>query len=326
MKINKTMLIIALPVLALLLGAIIIIKNAASPDEYIITGIVEGKSVDVASKIPGRVERILFKEGAPVKKGDTLAILESKEMSAKVEQARSVMEAAKAKFALVRKGAREEEKRGALKLYDQARYQFEYVSKTWERFKKLYSEKVVSSQEMDGVEFQYKAAREQMEAAKAKYDMAMNGARPEEITATEALFNQAVNTYNEASAYYQELVIKAPIEGEISNSIVDEGEVISAGYPIFTLLAPRDYYVVVQIREDKLGSVKLGKIFKGVVPGLGNREMEFEVSYIASMADFATWKPTNQKGEFDLKMFEIRLRPVQDTDGFRPGMTVNIKF
>jgi len=213
-----------------------------------------------------------------------------------------------------------------LKLYDQARYQFEYVSKTWTRFQKLFSENVISAQEKDGVEFQYKAAKEQMEAAKAKYDMAMNGARPEEITATEALFNQAANAYNEASAYLQELTIKSPLEGEISNSIVDEGEVISAGYPIFTILDPNDSYIVIQLREDQMQKVKKGNIYKGKVPALGNEEFEFEVTYMASMADFATWKPTSQKGEFDLKMFEIHLRPKQAVNGLRPGMTANIKF
>jgi len=326
MKIDKSKLIIAIPVIIVILGIIILAKNAATPDEMVITGIVESKTVDVASKIPGRVDRILLKEGDRLKKGDTIAILESKEMSAKVEQARSAMEAARAKLALVRKGARDEEKTASLKLYDQARYQFEYVSKTWTRFQKLFSENVISAQEKDGVEFQYKAAKEQMEAAKAKYDMAMNGARPEEITATEALFNQAANAYNEASAYLQELTIKSPLEGEISNSIVDEGEVISAGYPIFTILDPNDSYIVIQLREDQMQKVKKGNIYKGKVPALGNEEFEFEVTYMASMADFATWKPTSQKGEFDLKMFEIHLRPKQAVNGLRPGMTANIKF
>jgi HlyD family secretion protein len=44
------------------------------------------------------------------------------------------------------------------------------------------------------------------------------------------------------------------------------------------------------------------------------------------MADFATWRPTNQKGEFDLKTFEVRLYPVEPLEGLRPGMTVNIKL
>lgn len=326
MKIDRTKAILAVPVIVVILGIIILVKNAAASPEMVITGIVESKSVDVASKIPGRVDKIFFKEGDNLKKGDTIAFLESKEMSAKVAQAKSVMEAARAKLALVKKGARDEEKLAALKMYDQARYQFEYVGKTWTRFQKLFKDSVISAQEKDGVEFQYKAAKEQMEAAKAKYDMAMSGARPEEITATEALFNQALNGYNEAAAYFQELTIKSPINGEISNSIVDEGEVISAGYPIFTIIDPNDSYVVIQLREDQMQKVKKGNVYKGKVPGLGNTEFDFEVTYLASMADFATWKPTNQKGEFDLKMFEIHLRGKQTINGLRPGMTVNIQF
>ena len=326
MKIDKTRIIIAIPVLAVLIGAGVIISNAASPKDLIITGIVETKSVDVASKIPGRIDRIFIKEGEKVNKGDTLAVLESKEMKAKVEQAKSVVDAAAAKLALVRKGARDEEKKGAQKLYEQAKYQFEYASKTWNRFQKLYKDSVISAQEKDGVEFKYNAAKEQMEAAKSKYDMAMNGARPEEISATEALYNQALNTLKEAQAYYQELTITSPLKGEITNCITDEGEVISAGYPVFTVINPDDDYIVVQLREDQLNGIRMGNVYKGKVPGLANTEAEFEVSYIASMADFASWKPTNQKGEFDLKMFEIHLRPKNTLSGLRPGMTVNIKF
>jgi len=326
MKVDRKKIIIAIPVFIVLLGSIILITNAASSKEVIITGIVESKTVDVASKLAGRLDRIIIKEGDAVKKGDTLAFLESKELNAKVEQAKSAVEAAKAKLALVKKGARDEEKLAALKLYDQARYQFEYASKTWTRFQKLYKDSVISAQEKDGVEFQFKAAKEQMEAAKAKYDMAMNGARPEEISATEALYNQALNVYNEVMAYYQELVIKSPINGEISNCIVDEGEVISAGYAIFTVLDPSDSYVIIQLKEDQMANVKKGNTYKGKVQALGNAEFDFEVTYMAPMGDFATWKPTNQKGEFDIKMFEIHLRSKQPVNGLRPGMTVNIAF
>ena len=326
MKLDKTKFIIAIPVLIVIIGAIILIKNSSASKEVVITGIVESKTVDIASKIAGRVEKINIKEGDTVKKGDTLAFLESKELSAKVEQAKSAVEAAKAKLALVKKGARDEEKQAALKMYDQARYQFEYVTKTWNRYQKLFKENVISAQEKDGIEFQYKAAKEQMEAAKAKYDMAMNGARPEEITATEALYNQVQNAYNEAMAYYQELTIKAPLNGEISNCIVDEGEVISSGYPIFTILDPNDSYVIIQLREDQMNGIKKGNLYKGKVAAMNNAEFEFEVTYMASMADFAIWKPTNQKGQFDLKMFEIHLRSKQPINGLRPGMTVNIQL
>ncbi|MBU1096663.1 MAG: efflux RND transporter periplasmic adaptor subunit [Bacteroidetes bacterium] len=323
MKIKKGHIILSIPVI-IVFSALIFLLSGAEKEQNIVTGIVETTEIDVASKIPGRIEKMFFEEGQLVKKGDIIASLESKEIDAKVEQARGVMDAAREKMNLTNKGAREEEKRGAEKLYLQAKHQFNYVNKTWERFQKLYKDSVISEQERDEIEFKYNAALEQMEAAKAKYDMALNGARPEEKLAAAALFHQAENVFIEAMTYKDELSLKAPIDGEISRKIVDAGEIISAGYPIVSLINRNDSYIVLQLREDKLGSIKLGQTFKGKVPGLRNEEFVFEVTFISAMADFATWKPTNQKGEFDLKTFEIHLRNKRAAPDLRPGMTVNI--
>lgn len=326
MKLKKSYIILSIPVIIILIAIVFLIINSFSKDEIIITGIVETTETDVASKIPGRIDSVFVKEGDAVKRGDILARLESKEMDAKVEQARGMMEAAKAKMTMAQNGARKEEKEATEKLYNQAKYQFEYAQKTWNRFQSLYKDKVISAQEKDEVEFKYNAAKEQMDAAKAKYDMVMKGARYEEIEAVQSLFHQAENGYNEAIAYQKELNIKAPVDGEISKCISDPGEVINSGYPVFTILQPKDSYVVLQIREDRMNEIKKGKIFTGKIPALNNLEVEFEVTYIASMGDFATWKPTNQKGEFDLKTFEIHLRSKNPIDGLRPGMTVNISL
>lgn len=325
MKLKKSQIILSISLLIAIIAALVLIIKSLGKEEYVITGIVETTEIDVASKIPGRIDSIFVKEGDSVKHGDFLAKLESKEMDAKVEQARGMMEAARAKMQMAQNGARKEEKEATEKLYNQAKYQFEYAQKTWTRFQSLYKDKVISTQERDEVEFKFNAAKEQMEAAKARYDMVMKGARPEEIEAAQSLFHQAENGYNEAVAYHKELCIKAPADGEISKRISDPGEVINSGYPIFTILQPSDSYVVLQIREDKMKDIQKGKIFIGKIPAL-NRTEEFEVTYIAPMGDFATWKPTNQKGEFDLKTFEIHLRNRNQINGFRPGMTVNISL
>jgi HlyD family secretion protein len=326
MKLKKTYLILSIPVMVAFIAIIFMLIKSATKEEIIITGIVESTEIDVAAKIPGRIDTIFVREGDSVRKGDLLAHLESKEMDAKVGQARGLMEAARSKMILVQNGARKEEKEAVEKLYNQAKYQYEYALKTWTRFQSLYNEKVISTQEKDEIEFKYNSAKEQMEAAKAKYDMVLKGARSEEIDAVESLFHQAENGFKEAIAYQQELDLKAPAAGEISKCISDAGEVINSGYPIFTILQSNDSYVVLQIREDKLNQIKKGKIFTGKIPALGNRAEEFEVNYIAAMGDFATWKPTNQKGEFDLKTFEIHLRSKNQIDGLRPGMTVNISL
>jgi HlyD family secretion protein len=324
MKLKKSHIILSIPLAIAAIAILYLIIKSLNKDDVVITGIVETTEIDVASKIPGRIDSILVKEGDVVKRGDVLARLESKEMDAKVEQARGMMEAARAKMQMAQNGARKEEKDATENLYNQAKYQFEYAQKTWTRFQSLYKDKVISTQERDEVEFKYNAAKEQMEAAKAKYDMVMKGARVEEIEGAQSLFHQAENGYNEAIAYQKELAIKAPADGEISKRISDLGEVINSGYPIFTILQPSDSYVVIQVREDKMSEIQKGKIFKGRISALNNRIENFEVTYIAPMGDFATWKPTNQKGEFDLRTFEIHLKSKSPIEGMRPGMTVNI--
>jgi HlyD family secretion protein len=326
MKLTRQRIIITIPIMVAVIAIVYLITASIKTEPTYITGIVETTEVDVSSKIPGRLETIMVKEGDRVKKGDILAMLESKEMDAKVEQARGMMDAAKAKMIMVKNGARIEEKEATEKMYQQAKAQFDYAAKTWNRFQSLYKDHVISTQEKDEMEFKYNAAKDQMDAAKAKLDMVMKGARYEEIEAVESLFHQAENGYNEAIAYQKELTIKAPVDGEVFQSVSDEGEVINSGYPVFTLLKSDDSYVVIQLREDLMKQVKVGKSISGKIPAMGNDEYEFEVCYIAPMADFATWKPTNQKGEFDLKTFEIHLRSKQPVTGLRPGMTVNFSL
>jgi len=326
MKIKKGYIILSLPVLIVIVALAFIAFSKAN-DEYIeISGIIETTEIDVASKIPGRIDSIYFDKGDMVKKGDIIAKLESKEMVAKVEQTKGLMEAAKSKLEMVRNGARVEEKTQVEKLYNQAKEQYEYAEKTYNRFKELHKEGVISSQEYDGMLFKYNSAKDQMDAAKAKYDMVMKGARYEEIDAVEALYHQAENGYNEAMAYFKELEIKAPVDGEISNRISDPGEVIASGYPLFTIIRPEESYVLLQVREDMLNTFKKGASFDGVIPSLNNKQTEFEVTYIASMADFATWRPTNQKGDFDLKTFEIHLKSKENIKDLRPGMTVKLNI
>lgn len=322
----KKYLIFSVPVVLVIIATVVLISRADKPEEKYITGMVEATHVDVSSKMPGRIDSVMVKEGDHVFKGQVVASIISKELDAKLEQSKSVMNAAYEKLQLAINGARPEEKEMAEKLYLQAKHQYELAESTHKRFMNLYRDSLISSQERDQVEFQYKAAKEQLDAAKAKWDMIMKGARQEEIMMADANFRQAENTVREILAYREELTIVSPLEGEISKKIVNPGEIVASGYPVFTVIDLKDIWIVLNIKEDQMQKIKKDSVFKGLIPALGNKEYDFVVSYISPMGDFATWKPTNQKGEFDLKTFEIRLRPVKPIDGLRPGMTVNIKM
>lgn len=324
MKLNLRKILLVVPALLALSAVTYLVVSSLNPESKIITGLVEITSIDVASKIPGRIDSILVNEGQNVSKGQVLAILQSRELNAKVEQTKGQLDIAKFKYQMALNGARTEEKEAVEKLYLQAKHQFELAEKTWTRMYNLYQDSVISLQEKDVYEFQYKASMEQMLAAKAKYEMVINGARYEEIQMAKGLFYQAENGLNEALAYQDEIFIKSPITGELKKKIVDEGEMLAAGYPAFTIIDLNDVWVTIQLKETDMNGIKIGDTFNASITALNNLEAKFVVSYVSGLGDFANWRPTNQKGEFDIKTFEIRLRSKQKIDGLRAGMTVNV--
>lgn len=299
------------------------IKNKAKNRQEIISGMIEARNIDVASKIPGRIDSLFVQEGDYVTKGEFLAVLGGREVRAKVEQARGAMNAALAKMQMTESGARPQELDAAEKVYLQAKAQFELMEKTYNRVTKLFNDNVISSQERDQAETQYISAREQMNAAKIKYDLAREGARKEEKVAAQSLYYQAQNVYNEVSVYEEEKILRSPISGEVEKILSDPGEVVAAGYPVVTVVDTSDYWVVLQVKETELVKYTKGTVISGMIPALGNKAFDFYVHYIAVMADFATWRPTNQKGEFDIRTFELHLKSKNKIENIRPGMTVN---
>ncbi len=326
MKKDKSFLALSIPVLIIIVSVIFLTLKHNRPEKKIFTGMFETTTVNVASLDPGRIDTILVDEGDYVKKGQLLAKLETDIIQTKVGQAEGAVQAAGALVEKAKAGARREQIQAAQNKYGMARSQFEFAEKTYRRFQVLYADSIISQQEMDEMKFKYNAAKDQMDAAKALYDMALKGARKEDIKAAEGQYQMAKNKYNEAMEFYRQLNVYAPASGEISSKIAENGEVVPQGYPILTIMVPEKIYAVLNIREDDLPLFKKGATIKGKVPGLGGKAFDFKVSYIAPMADFATWVPTKSKGEFDMKTFEIHLTPVKPVTGLRPGMSVDIAF
>jgi len=326
MKFTKSTLALLIPVVVIIVAVVMFVFNHEDSGDDIMLGMFEAPTVNVSSMIPGKVKTVLVDEGDRVEKDQLVFTLETKVMDAKVGQAEGLVKAAESVVQRAKSGAREEEKRALKNQYEMAKSQFDFAEKTYKRFQLLFADSIISKQEMDEMTFKYDAAKDAMEAAKALYDMAENGARKEDIEAAEATYMQARNVYEEAMAFYEQLDIKAPVSGLVSSKIAEEGEVMAPGFPVITIMIPEKIYAVLNVREDKLPAFKKGEHFKGVVPGLGNKEIEVVVSYIAVLPDFATWAPTRQKGEFDLKTFEVRLKPAEFDEDLRPGMTIRIKI
>ncbi len=313
-----------IPLVLIVMAVVFLLIHSCAPNPEIFTGTFETTVVDVASEIPGRIDTIFVDRGDFVQKGDLLATIQPNIMNAKLGQAEGVLQAAKALVEKAEKGAREQEKAAAKNQYEMAKSQFDFAKKTYLRFTVLHADSIISQQEMDEIAFKYHAAEDQMNAAKAMYDMALQGARPEDIAAAKGEYYEAHNVYNEALAYHKELDVIAPVAGEVCSRIANPGEVMGAGYPILSIQMPDQIYLLLNVREDKLSQFKKGSTLKVKIPALNNNSFEFEVHYLASMADFATWVPTKASGQFDLKTFEVHLKPLESIADIRPGMTAQV--
>ena len=113
----------------------------------------------------------------------------------------------------------------------------------------------------------------------------------------------------------------APAAGEVYRRNLEPGEMVSAGLPIVTLVDLSDVWATFHLREDRLAGMTVGSTVTIEIPALGGRRADFQVSYLAPEADYATWRPTTAQGGFDVKSFEVRARPVGRVEGLRPGMS-----
>ena len=307
---------------ALMVAAILQLQEfATKPKDKYLQGQMEARRVLVAGKVPGRIEKLLVREGQTVKKNALVAVINSPEIEAKKMQAQGALGAAKAQANKAKNGARSEDVKALKAMAARAQDAANLAKNTYERVQKLYNEGVLPLQKRDEAETQMKASQGAADAAPAQYEMALAGARDEDKEAAEALVKQAEGANAEVNAYLEETKIKSPIAGEVTLKVVEEGEVVGAGMPVIAVTDLKDAWAVFHLREDFLKNVTKGKTFVLPVPAL-NAAVEMEVSYIAPVGDYATWKSSKESGGFDLKTFEVRLRPTVEVENLRPGMSV----
>ena len=272
----------------------------------ILQGEVEVKSVDLSSKVTGRVQKINIKKGDKVKKGDILLVLDTPEIQAKAEQTEATLALAMAQQEKASNGARVEQRQMALN-------QLNLAKKTYDRINRLHKEGVVPTQKLDEAYAQYKSAQD-------AYNMTAS-ARYEDKLSANANVQRARGAISEVSSYLKENSIVAPIDGEIIELTVDEGELVGAGYPIVTVADNTDAWVTFNMREDLLSKIKMSKELTVIIPALSNQKLKVKVNYISVLGNFATWRATKAKGDFDMKTFEVRAVPLEPNTDLRAGMS-----
>lgn len=293
-------------------------------EDNIIQGEAEITEVRISSKVPGRVAKFFVEEGSDVRKGDTLAVLSTPDIDAKLAQALAVKAAATAQNQKAITGTRKEQVQAAYEMWQKSKAGLDIAQKSYDRVKNLFDKGVTTAQKRDEAEANLNASIATEKAAHAQYQMALNGAQREDKEAALALVEQAKGAVAEVSSYIEESYLISPVDGRITEKFPHIGELVGTGAPIMNVADLTDKWGSFSVTEDKLPHFNVGKVIKAYVPGL-DKEVEMKIYHIKDLGVYSAWKATKIVGQYDRKTFEIRARFVDPQVAVIPGMSLIIR-
>ena len=290
----------------------------------IIQGQVEVSEYRVACKLPGRVTELLVKEGDHVHKGDILAKLAIPEANAQEKVAEATAGATEAISALTEAPTRREAVESAYQVYQQAIAANGIAEKTYGRMQRLFDEGVMSAQKRDEAKAAFEATQAGVQVAKSQWELAKSGARKEAKEAARKQAQAATSAIDVVRSVLKETVQRATADGEVETIYPKVGELVGFGSPIMSISMVDDIWGTFNVREDQLKDMKIGAKLKVYVPAL-DKQIEMRVTSLKDQGSYAVWKATKSNGQYDLKTFQVKARPVQKVDGLKPGMSLIIK-
>lgn len=293
------------------------------PDDML-EGQVEGTTVRISGKLPGRVMEFYAHEGDTVHAGDTLVRIHSALFEAQLMQAEAMQDVARQQNRKIDGGTRRQIVQGAHDLWQQAKAAEGITRKTYERLQRLYEEGVMTEQKRDEAKAAYDAAVAAERAAKSQYDLAVAGAQSEDKQSAAAMVTAATGNVDQVKAVLDDAYLTSPCDGTIDQVYPEVGELVSLGAPIMSVLKSDNRHVVFNLREELLKDFPAGKRVTLYIPAL-DKDVEAEVYYIRDMGNYATWRATKTTGSWDSRTFEVKLRPTESIEGLRPGMSAIYK-
>ena len=274
--------------------------------------LTEGKTkkeiVSFAPKVTGRILKIYVEEGQTVKAGDTLAMLDVPEVSAKIAQAKGATAAATAQAQMAKNGATADQLRQLKAKQKGLAEQFEFAQKSYKRASNMFKDSLMSPQSYDEIFAKLQGAKAQYDAVNAELHDVEIGTRIEKIEMALGQENQARGALQEANVAYSERYIIATNDMEIETISLNVGELATAGYALFNGYIPNTTYFRFTIPESKISKYNKGMTVN-MKSTYGNQEFSGKVVSIKQLtkyADITTAFPDYQPED---AVYEIKVIP-----------------
>ena len=264
------------------------------PSNYEATGTVRARtSALISSKLMAAVGEVKVQAGDPVKEGQLVIVLDSRDLDASVRRAEAARDEVKGAFP------------EAESAVTAAKATLDLAQVTFNRMQDLYNKKSVTNQEFD-------EASARLKAAQAAYEMTR--AKRAQLDAKLAQAEQEVRSASVSRGYAE---IAAPFAGVVVSKQVEAGNMAIPGAPLLTIERKGAYRLEASVEESRLGSIRIGQ---KVPVRLNTRAVTGTVSEIVPEVDAASRAgtvkidlpatPDLRSGAFGRAMFGTGMRKV----------------
>lgn len=314
-----------LAILSLLLSLLFGCGNNGETDSIKLSGTVETVDIILSSQVAGKVLNIELDDGATVTTGDTIMIIDPETYKIQLMQAEAQQDLAKAKYDLLKNGARVEDIRLSQEAVKQAKANYESAQKDYERFKELFYRESITRKQLQDAETRFKVAEAQYKSAKESTRKIRNLARPEELNQAQAALNAAKANVRLLQKRVNDCYILSPLNGQIIRNYAEIGENVSPQSSLVKISNLPEVEVVVYIQENDLGKVKLGQKANVYSDSYGDKAYEGSVTYISPEAEF-TPKNIQTKEERTKLVFAVEITVPNPEFELKAGMPVDAEI
>lgn len=296
----------------------------AGPQVY--QGYVEAEYIHVASPVGGALAELRVSRGQKVEAGAPLFSLEQDYERAALAVATHSLRQSMDRLANLQKGQRPTELAAIRARLGQADTSLKLAQAEYERRRKLYAEKTISTEEMDRARTEYELKVQQVREAAANLGTANLGARTDEVSAAQAEVESAKAKVEQAAWTLNQKSQAAPLAGLVFDTLYTTGEWVPAGRAVAVLLAPENLKVRFFVPEKVVGALSLGQEASVSFDG-GAGPVPVRLTYISQQAEYTP--PILFSSDSRAKLvFLVEATPVDPAgaQALHPGQPVDIRL
>lgn len=302
--------VIVVLLVAVAAAAVAYYLNARRPQELVLSGTLEARTVNVGSLVGGRVQRVLIDEGSPVTVGQTIVTLETETIDRQIREQQAVIASAQANYAKAVAGPRPQEiaKAAAVANND---------AKDRDRNAALYRQGIVPKETLDDAVTKAKASAEDLRLLQL-------GTRKEDIEAARAEMVQQQRHLDELLKQRAETSVVSSVNGTVQSFGLRPGDLVAANQSIAEILESSQLWVRVFVPETEYHSVYVGMPVSVTVDGLPKRLFHGRVTSVNPQGEYT---PRNIQTEAQRAEEVFGVRVYVDPDPvLKSGMYANVDF